>query len=65
MTTINLATVTREELKKDISEAVMNGDAIAAKIRFGFLGEVIDREGFESVDEINEYYMVRDVISKM
>jgi hypothetical protein len=65
MTTINLATVTREELKKDIADAVMNGDAIAAKIRFSFLGEIIDKEGFESVDEINEYYMVRTVISEM
>lgn len=65
MTTINLETVTREELKKDIAEAVINGDALAAKIRFGFLGEIIDREGFESIDEINEYYMARTVISSM
>ena len=62
---LNLATVTRNELKQDIAEAVMAGDVVAAKIRFGLLEEMIDVDGFESVDEINEYYQVKSLIKSL
>lgn len=59
---LNLATVTRKELKKDIAEAVLEGNVVSAKIRLSVLSEMIAEEGFESVDEINEFYAIQGLI---
>lgn len=63
-TVLNLATVTRVELKKEIVEAIMADDIVAAKIRLIVLDELISEEGFESIEEINEYYQVRRLVNQ-
>jgi hypothetical protein len=65
MSVLNLATVTRVEIKKDLVEAIMAGDVVSAVIRLGILEEMIAEEGFESVDEINEYYQVKRLIKSI
>ena len=63
--TLTLATVTREEIKKELAEAVFNGDIVTAKVRLAILEELITEEGFESVEEIDEYYQVRHFINHL
>jgi hypothetical protein len=62
MTTLNLNVVTREEIKADIAEAIMNGDIVAAKVRFIILDEIITEQGFESAEEISEYYQIKHFV---
>lgn len=64
-TVLNLATVTREEIKMEIAEAVLNGDVVAATIRLSILEEMIAEQGFRSIEEINEYYQVKHLIKQI
>jgi hypothetical protein len=62
MTTLNLNVVTRGEIKADIAEAIMNGDIVAAKVRFIILDEIITEQGFESAEEISDYYQIKHFV---
>jgi hypothetical protein len=65
MTTLNLNAVTRKDIKADIAEAIMNGDVVAAKVRLVILDEIIGEEGFESTQEITEYYEVKHLVDRL
>jgi hypothetical protein len=62
MTTV--AGLNRAEVKKDLVEAIEAGDILLANIRLVYLEEIIDSDGFESVDEIAEVYTIKHLIQR-
>lgn len=59
---INLAELTREDAKDGVVTRLMVGDVVGAAMFLGFFEEFIAEEGFESVEEINQYYKVKRLV---
>jgi hypothetical protein len=58
-------TLTVNEIKAAVAQAVLEGDIVAAKARLVLWEDIITEAGFESSQDITEYYKVKHLVDKL
>jgi hypothetical protein len=61
----NMNSVTVEEIKAAVADAVLEGDIVAAKTRLILWEDLITEEGFKSSQDITDYYNAKHLIDSL